>query len=405
MNLVWKDGKVSAAEPADVASAEEDLESRAVAPLSEPVLIGNEEVALPEHTSPAPEETNDLTPAEGSELGGRPSDALDDTDREDASKDAQTVSSSNDSDAGTSNGWEDKPTQENITVSSPGEIIFSKETIESVCAETLAELAGDDNTEDVSAPAVTTSAESHTLTSPQTAVASSGPSVAEPLRATEPQRLAPANMELSAESEKRKFCGKALPLIADETFLVSPVIPTADSTAIRMRRPIPALNDLSFSETVFDNELVGPYSEETRFKKSKRMSKGAAFQLNSSVYVPELKKTGVITEEKNGGWKFVKFDGSPIKVDKNNKSRGKWCRAGEMMLDGAASEATGPNSTFNKYLPDPSVGNGTQRTLPMEMRTITAAEIWPPATMSSLETPFSVSDDFLEGFETQDYWE
>ena len=41
MNLVWKDGKVSAAEPADAASVEEDLESAAVAPLSEPVLIGN----------------------------------------------------------------------------------------------------------------------------------------------------------------------------------------------------------------------------------------------------------------------------------------------------------------------------------------------------------------------------
>jgi hypothetical protein len=142
-----------------------------------------------------------------------------------------------------------------------------------------------------------------------------------------------------------------------------------------------SMNDLGFSETVFDNETF--YSEDMRAKK-KRMSKGAAFQLNSFVYVPELKRSGVITEEKNGGWKFVKFDHSAValKGEKNGKSRGKWCRAGEMLLDQGGSEYTGSYEIPSK-----------------------SPDVWPSAMIPHAETPFSVPDDFLEAFDNQEYWE
>lgn len=171
------------------------------------------------------------------------------------------------------------------------------------------------------------------------------------------------------------------------------------STDLVLRLPntkkVPALNDLSFSETVFDNETF-PLADEIKTKK-RRLSKGAPFQLNSVVYVPDLKKVGVITEEKNGGWKYVRFEsGTARPPEKNRKDIGKWCRAGEMILE------EGTQSGNNCYLgPDKYSVDAMKEA--EEMKTH-QPEIWTGTCSGFGETPFSMPDDFLEAFETHDYW-
>lgn len=46
----------------------------------------------------------------------------------------------------------------------------------------------------------------------------------------------------------------------------------------------------------------------TPIKRPRRSSKGFMFVMHARVYVPAEHKVGVITEEKNGGWKYVLFD-------------------------------------------------------------------------------------------------
>jgi len=48
----------------------------------------------------------------------------------------------------------------------------------------------------------------------------------------------------------------------------------------------------------------------TPIKRPRRSSKGFMFVMHARVYVPAERKVGVITEEKNGGWKYVLFDQS-----------------------------------------------------------------------------------------------
>lgn len=167
--------------------------------------------------------------------------------------------------------------------------------------------------------------------------------------------------------------------------------------SIGSRRGLPALNDLSFSETVFDNEVMS-LSEDMKAKK-RRFSKGASFQIGSVVFIPEQRRGGVITEEKNGGWKYVKFDGASLMNDKSpGKSKGKWCRAGEMVLDCNPPE---PSNLPNEV---PEVVKHTH--IP-DVR-ITTSEVWQQTPAGSLPscTPFSVPDDFLAAFDNvQEYWE
>jgi hypothetical protein len=152
---------------------------------------------------------------------------------------------------------------------------------------------------------------------------------------------------------------------------------------------LPALNDLSFSESVFDNEHF--HLQEDMRSKKRRMSRGALFQLHSQVYVLDLKRAGVITEEKNGGWKYVKFEGCPSKVEKSKKDHGKWCRAGELVLDEGATSSDCGDGTREQY----------ERSQSAPIHEVS----WPAAAMCFTETPFSVPDDFLDTFENQEYWE
>jgi hypothetical protein len=77
--------------------------------------------------------------------------------------------------------------------------------------------------------------------------------------------------------------------------------------------------------------------------KKKRTSKGAKFRMFTRVWVPAFKVAGCITQEKNGGWKYVQFDnGLPISSTMSANSvpspralskglvDGKWCRACDM---------------------------------------------------------------------------
>jgi hypothetical protein len=78
--------------------------------------------------------------------------------------------------------------------------------------------------------------------------------------------------------------------------------------------------------------------------KKKRTSKGAKFRMYTRVFLPAFKLEGSITQEKNGGWKYVQFDvGLPLPLPpalaahvppspRMNKGTldGKWCRACDM---------------------------------------------------------------------------
>ncbi len=79
--------------------------------------------------------------------------------------------------------------------------------------------------------------------------------------------------------------------------------------------------------------------------KKKRTSKGAKFRMFTRVWVPAFNVAGCITQEKNGGWKYVQFDtGLPLPLPSALASTlphspkllskglldGKWCRACDM---------------------------------------------------------------------------
>lgn len=97
--------------------------------------------------------------------------------------------------------------------------------------------------------------------------------------------------------------------------------------------------------------------------KKKRTSKGAKFRMFTRVWVPAFNIAGTITQEKNGGWKYVQFDnGLPLPLPSPLNSSGaaapqsprmlskglmdgKWCRACDMeeIQDGVV-----PNISANK---------------------------------------------------------
>ena len=64
--------------------------------------------------------------------------------------------------------------------------------------------------------------------------------------------------------------------------------------------------------TKLDNQsltnLASLNNGSTPIKRPRRSSKGFMFVMNSRVYVPAERKIGIITEEKNGGWKYVSFE-------------------------------------------------------------------------------------------------
>ena len=89
---------------------------------------------------------------------------------------------------------------------------------------------------------------------------------------------------------------------------------------------------------------MGPDGVQQGPPKKKRTSKGAKFRMYTRVFLPAFKIEGSITQEKNGGWKYVQFDvGIPLPLPPSlaacvpqsprmNKGTldGKWCRACDM---------------------------------------------------------------------------
>ena len=90
--------------------------------------------------------------------------------------------------------------------------------------------------------------------------------------------------------------------------------------------------------------VMGPDGVHHGPPKKKRTSKGAKFRMYTRVFLPAFKIEGSITQEKNGGWKYVQFDvGIPLPLPPSlaacvpqsprmNKGTldGKWCRACDM---------------------------------------------------------------------------
>jgi hypothetical protein len=103
--------------------------------------------------------------------------------------------------------------------------------------------------------------------------------------------------------------------------------------------------------------------------KKKRTSKGAKFRMFTRVWVPAFNVAGCITQEKNGGWKYVQFDaGLPLPLPNSATSNssstpqsprllskglldGKWCRACDMeeIPDGSS---TAPGNGMNGTVKD-----------------------------------------------------
>lgn len=98
--------------------------------------------------------------------------------------------------------------------------------------------------------------------------------------------------------------------------------------------------------------------------KKKRTSKGAKFRMFTRVWVPAFNVAGCITQEKNGGWKYVQFDtGLPLPLPSALASTiphsprlltkglldGKWCRACDMeeIHDGNGSGNSNNGSNNN----------------------------------------------------------
>jgi hypothetical protein len=101
--------------------------------------------------------------------------------------------------------------------------------------------------------------------------------------------------------------------------------------------------------------------------KKKRTSKGAKFRMFTRVWVPAFNVAGCITQEKNGGWKYVQFDtGLPLPLPNSSSSNsstpqpsprllskglldGKWCRACDMeeIPDGSSTGPVGNGNGMN----------------------------------------------------------
>jgi hypothetical protein len=108
----------------------------------------------------------------------------------------------------------------------------------------------------------------------------------------------------------------------------------------------PGLLISSNSSSPFSDSPLGHGGLDNLFNqpiKKKRTSKGAKFRMFTRVWVPAFKVAGCITQEKNGGWKYVQFDnGLPISSATSAASvpspramskglvDGKWCRACDM---------------------------------------------------------------------------
>lgn len=129
--------------------------------------------------------------------------------------------------------------------------------------------------------------------------------------------------------------------------------------SLHLSTSTPDFGDLSNGlENIFNQPL-----------KKKRTSKGAKFRMFTRVWVPAFNVAGCITQEKNGGWKYVQFDtGLPLPLPNSVTSNsttpqssprlltkglldGKWCRACDMeeIPDGSS---TAPGNGLNGPVKD-----------------------------------------------------
>lgn len=90
----------------------------------------------------------------------------------------------------------------------------------------------------------------------------------------------------------------------------------------------------------------------------KRNNRGAAFTINTPVMVPALGCGGVITQEKNGGWKYVTFY-KPVTTDASIIGKTVAAAALKMQNGGAATPAGPPvDANGNPLPPPPGGGDG-----------------------------------------------